>query len=212
MKKLHVWRINYCGKWYKQLHTWNCKNVLKITEFNEIGTVNKNLKNPWAHHNKYHQNKNWPVVWLSGRTIVGEKNRGDTITNFPFFLSFISSRTRWPHNFGKYNPVTTDFSLKLSCILQQTWKKLCKPVQKFPNLFQSSDLGPIGFSTCGRRGAHGVTRVGTTSDYDRQDYFQILYCCRDIVVTVLKLKCQKQKIHGEFGSTESLVRFLISAL
>ena len=54
--------------------------------------------------------------------------------------------------------------------------------------------------------------VGTTSDYDRQDYFQILCCGRDIVVTILKLKCQKQKVHGEFGSTESLVKFLISAL
>ena len=86
------------------------------------------------------------------------------------------------------------------------------PVQKLPNLFPSSDPGPIGFSTCGRRGAHGVARVGTTSDYDRQDYFQILCCGRDIVVTILKLKCQKQKVHGEFGSTESLVRFLISAL
>ena len=57
-----------------------------------------------------------------------------------------------------------------------------------------------------------VARVGTTSDYDRQDYFQILCCGRDIVVTILKLKCQKQKVHGDFGSTESLVRFLISAL
>ena len=48
------------------------------------------------------------------------------------------------------------------------------PVQKLPNLFPSSDPGPIGFSTRGRRGAHDVARVGTTSDYDRQDYFQIL--------------------------------------
>ena len=51
-----------------------------------------------------------------------------------------------------------------------------------------------------------------TSDYDRQDYFQILCCGRNIVVTILKLKCQKQKVHSEFGSTESLVKFLISAL
>ena len=86
------------------------------------------------------------------------------------------------------------------------------PVQKLPNFFPSSDPGPIGFSTCGRRGAHGVAGVGTTSDYDRQEYFQILYCGRDIVVTILILKCQKQKVHGEFGSTESLVRFLISPL
>ena len=57
-----------------------------------------------------------------------------------------------------------------------------------------------------------VARVGTTSDYDRQDYFQILCCGRDIVVTILKLKFQKQKVHDEFGSTESLVRFLISEL
>ena len=86
------------------------------------------------------------------------------------------------------------------------------PVQKLPLLFPSSDPGPIGFPTCGRREAHGVARVGTTSDYDRQDYFHILCCGRAIVVTILKLKCQKQKVHGEFGSTESLVRFLISAL
>ena len=85
-------------------------------------------------------------------------------------------------------------------------------MQKLPNLFQSSDPGPIGFFTCGRRRAHGVAQVGTTSDYDRQDYFQILCCGRDIVVAILILKCQKQKVHGEFGSTESLVRFLISAL
>ena len=57
-----------------------------------------------------------------------------------------------------------------------------------------------------------MARIGTTSDYDRQDYFQILCCGPDIVVTILILKCQKQKVHGEFGSTESLVRFLISAL
>ena len=62
-----------------------------------------------------------------------------------------------------------------------------------------------------RRGAHGVARIGTTSDYDRQDYSQILCCGRDIVVIILILKCQKQKVHGELGSTESLVRFLISA-
>ena len=55
------------------------------------------------------------------------------------------------------------------------------PVQKLPNLFPSSDLGPIGFSTCVRRRAHGVARVGTTSDYDRQDYFRILCCGPDIV-------------------------------
>ena len=84
------------------------------------------------------------------------------------------------------------------------------PVQKLPNLFPSSDPDSIEFSSCGRRGAHGVARVGTTSDYDTQNYFQISYCRRDIVVTILKLKCQKQKIHGEFGSTELLVRFLIS--
>ena len=66
------------------------------------------------------------------------------------------------------------------------------PVQKLPNLFLISDSGPIGFPICGRKGAHGVARVGTTSDYDRQDYFQILSCGRDIVVT--------------------LVRFLVSAL
>ena len=78
-----------------------------------------------------------------------------------------------------------------------------RPVQKLPNLFPSSNPGPFGFSTCGRRGAHGVARVGTTSYYDRQDYFQILYCGRDIVETILKLKCQKQKVHGVFGSTES---------
>ena len=89
---------------------------------------------------------------------------------------------------------------------------LSLPVQKLPNLFPSSDPGKIGFSTCGRRGAHGVAWVGTTSDYDRQDYFQILYCCRDIVVTILILKCQKQKVHGEFRKTEPLVKFLISAL
>ena len=45
-----------------------------------------------------------------------------------------------------------------------------KPVQKLPNLFPSSDPGPIGFFTCGRMVAHGVARVGTTSDYDRHDY------------------------------------------
>ena len=101
-----------------------------------------------------------------------------------------------------------------------TWPKLAAdfsiwnedPVQKLPNLFPSSDSGLIGFSTCGRRGAHGLAQVGTISDYDGQDYFQILCCVRDIVVTILKLKCQKQKVHGEFGSTESLVKFLISAL
>ena len=87
------------------------------------------------------------------------------------------------------------------------------PVQKLPNLFPSSDPAPIGFSTCGRRRAHGVARVGTTSDYDRQDYFQILCCGSDIVVSILILKCQKQMYMAiEFGSTESLVRFLISAL
>ena len=86
------------------------------------------------------------------------------------------------------------------------------PVQKLTNLFPSSNSGLIGFSRCGRKGAHGVARVKTTSDYDRQNYFQILCCDRDIVVTVLKLKCQKQKVHGEIGSTESLVRFLISSL
>ena len=65
----------------------------------------------------------------------------------------------------------------------------------------------------GGGGGHmGVARVRTTSDYDRQDYFQILCFGRDIVVTILKLKCQKQKVHGEFGSTESLVRFNISTL
>ena len=69
------------------------------------------------------------------------------------------------------------------------------PVQKLPNLFPRSDPGPIRFSTCGRRGAHGVARVGTTSDYDRQDYFQIFCCGRDIVVTLLKLKCQNQKVN-----------------
>ena len=84
------------------------------------------------------------------------------------------------------------------------------PVQKLANLFPSSDPGPIGFFTCGRRRAHGVARVGTTSDYDRQDYFQILCCGINIVMTILKLKCQKQKVHGEFGSTESLVGFFIS--
>ena len=86
------------------------------------------------------------------------------------------------------------------------------PVQKLPNLLPNSDPGPIGFSTCGRRGVHGLARVGTTSDNDRQNYFQILCCGRDIVVTILKFKCQKQNVHGEFGSTESLVIFLISAL
>ena len=86
------------------------------------------------------------------------------------------------------------------------------PVQKLPNLFPSSDPGPIVFSTCGRRGAYGVPRVGTTSDYDRQDYFQILCSGHDIVVTILILKCQKKKVHVEFGSTESLMRFLTSAL
>ena len=89
---------------------------------------------------------------------------------------------------------------------------LALPVQKLPNLFPSSDPGPIGFSTCGRRRAHGVAQVGITSDYDRQDYFQIWCCGRDIVVTILILKCQKRKVHGEFGSTESLVIFLIFAL
>ena len=86
------------------------------------------------------------------------------------------------------------------------------PVQKLPNLFPSYNPGPIGFFKCDRRGAHSVARVGTTSDYDRQGYFQILCCRLDIVVTILKLKCQKQKVHGEFESTESLVRFLLSAL
>ena len=62
------------------------------------------------------------------------------------------------------------------------------PVQKLPNLFPIPDPGPTGFSTCGRRGAYGVVRVETTSDYDRQHYFQILYCGRDIIVTILKLK------------------------
>ena len=59
--------------------------------------------------------------------------------------------------------------------------------QKLPNLFSSSDPGPIGFSTCGRRGAHGVARVGTSSDYDRQDYFQILcFIARNIfLLTVI---------------------------
>ena len=62
------------------------------------------------------------------------------------------------------------------------------------------------------QGAHGLAQVGTTLDYDGQDYFQILSCGRDIVVTILKLKCQKQNVHGEFGSTESLLKFLTSAL
>ena len=97
-------------------------------------------------------------------------------------------------------------------ISSNTFLELGIPVQKLPTLFPSSDPGPIGFSICGRRGAHGVAQVGTTSDYDRQDYFKILCCDRDIVVTILILKCQKQKVHAEFGSTESLVRFLISAL
>ena len=57
-----------------------------------------------------------------------------------------------------------------------------------------------------------MARVGTTSDYDRQDYFKIFCCGRDIAVTILKLKCQKQKVHDEFGSTESLVRFFIPTL
>ena len=52
-------------------------------------------------------------------------------------------------------------------------------MQKLSNVFPSSDPGPIGFSTCGHRGAHGVARVETTSDYDTQDYFQIL--CSSIV-------------------------------
>ena len=69
------------------------------------------------------------------------------------------------------------------------------PVQKLPNFFPSFAPGPIGFSTFGRRGAHGVARVGTTTDYDWQDYFQILCCGRDIVVTILTLKCRKQKVH-----------------
>ena len=86
------------------------------------------------------------------------------------------------------------------------------PVQKLPNLFPSSDPGPIGFSTCGRRGAHGLAQVRTTSDYDGQDDFQILCCGRDIVVTIFKLKCKKQNVHGKFGSTESLLKFLTSAL
>ena len=85
-------------------------------------------------------------------------------------------------------------------------------MQKLPNLFPNSNPGPIGFSTCGHREAHGVARIATTSDYDRQDYFQILCCGRDIVVTILILKSQKQKVHGKFGSTESLVIFIISAL
>ena len=102
-----------------------------------------------------------------------------------------------------YMPSPCKKTIGRGCMLQ---------LQKLPNLFPSFDPGPIEFSTCGRRGTHGVARVRTTSDYDRQDYFQILCCGRDIVVTVLKLKCQKQKVHGEFGSTESLVRFLISAL
>ena len=59
--------------------------------------------------------------------------------------------------------------------------------------------------------AHGMARVGTTLDQDRQDYFQILCCGRDIVVTILKLKCQKQKVHGEFGSTEPVQKFLWGA-
>ena len=73
-------------------------------------------------------------------------------------------------------------------------------------MFSSSDLSPIGFSTCGRRGAHDVARVGTTSDYDRQDYFQILCCGRDIVVLILK--CQKQKVHGDFFTNGNLKRKL----
>ena len=40
-----------------------------------------------------------------------------------------------------------------------------------------------------------MVRVRTTSDYDRQDYFQILCCGRDIVVTILKLKCRKIHWH-----------------
>ena len=85
----------------------------------------------------------------------------------------------------------------------------CAEIAQLVSKFRS---GPIGFSTCGHKGAHSVARVGTTSNYDRQDYFQIFYYGRDIVVTILILKCQKQRVHGEFGSTESLVRFLISAL
>ena len=42
------------------------------------------------------------------------------------------------------------------------------------------------------QGAHGVAQIGTTSDYERQDYFQMLYCGRDIVVTILFLKCEAQ--------------------
>ena len=61
------------------------------------------------------------------------------------------------------------------------------PVQKLPNLFPSSDPGPIGFSTCGCRGTHGMAQIGTTSDYEIQDYFQILCYGRDIVVTILIL-------------------------
>ena len=76
-------------------------------------------------------------------------------------------------------------------------------------MFPSSDPGPIGLSTCGRRGAHGVARVGTTSDYDRQDYFQISCCGRDIAVTILKLKCQKQKVHrAPIGTWEQVWQFL----
>ena len=66
-------------------------------------------------------------------------------------------------------------------ILATTVNTLVLPVQKLPNLFPSSDPGLIGFSTCGRRRAHGVARVGTTSDYERQDYFRILCCGPDIV-------------------------------
>ena len=69
-------------------------------------------------------------------------------------------------------------------------------MQKLPKIFPSSDPGPIRFSTCGRRGAHGVAGVGTTSDYLRKDYIQILCCGRDIIVTIFKLKCQKQKVHA----------------
>ena len=79
-------------------------------------------------------------------------------------------------------------------ITNKTWTKSF-PVQKLPNLFPSSDLGPIGFSTCGHNGADGVARVGTTSHIGLglTDLIGQVLCCRHIVLGYIEIKMPKAK-------------------